>query len=305
MFFFKPKPKEILPPPSPFPEMELGKELAQKDEQIDEAKDFPEEDFNNLAKDLGKSQKKKIKKEKKAPKAIKSPKKIFKKQKTPKKVSERLNKSKLKKIKAKTVFRKGAIKNMKKGNVSSVTRMLTMPANAKKTPIKRVGKSAEIPELEGDLGLDMDFSLPKEIPEKEIELPETLEGFDVEDSGFGQRQKPMEILEAQEEIKSAIEKIKKHEKPSFFRNLFAKKEKAEEPAEILAPETDDMSVIQNKLVKARKALMDFDLESAKKIYMEVMGIYNRLSQPDKSKIYNEIREFYFERKNAEQMQLKV
>ena len=121
-----------------------------------------------------------------------------------------------------------------------------------------------------------------------------------------QKQKPKEILEAQEEIKSAIDKIKSQDKPSIFKRLFAKKEKMaaplEQPVQDL-PNANDISKIQGGINKARQALMKFDLEAAKGEYIEVMKLYNGLKPEEQSRVYQDIKELYFERKSAEELKV--
>jgi len=125
-----------------------------------------------------------------------------------------------------------------------------------------------------------------------------------EDFGKDLRQeKPKEILEAEEEIKSAIDKIKEQEKPSLFKRLFSKKKKVEEKTEEhLMPkisEVSGISMIQNSINKAREALIKCDLERAKINYIEVMEIYNKIKPEEQAKVYHDIKELYFERKSAE------
>lgn len=164
-------------------------------------------------------------------------------------------------------------------------------------------KSVKFPELEEDFELkDIGFKLPKEL---EPELPETLEDFDIEYIEK-ETKKPKEILEAEEEIKNAIEKIKKEEKPSFLKQLFTKKRKTEEEHKELMPEPaegNEVSVIQNSINKAREALMKFDLETAKKNYIEIIKLYNRIVPEEQAKVYHDINDLYFERKSAEELKV--
>ncbi len=180
----------------------------------------------------------------------------------------------------------------------------------KSAPLKKIaktsGKSKIFLEMEKDFGLkELDFEFPKELekPEEELELPETLDEFGIEDLSKELQQKtekPKEISEAEEEIKSAIEKIREHEKPSFFKKLFTKKKKEEEmPEEQITLEVDDVSAIQNKINEARQALMEFNLEKARRNYIEAMNLYNRINPEEQAKVYNDIKELYFERKSAE------
>lgn len=285
MLFFKSKPKteELLPPPPPFPSMEF-------DEQVEEpglvtktikpeerkAKTLPEEEeFHNLIKEwdevikpLGKKEKKGLKK------ALIKNKKISKGIKQLKKAQFRQVKKKALKIKAKEII--------------------------------KIPKLAELPELE-EAGLeDLEQSKELERP-SDIELPERLEELDIE--GFGkeleQDTKPKEIMEAEEEIKSAIDSIKEHEKPSLFRKLFIKNKSGQKLAEEHLmqeiPEVDGVAAIQKGISIARQALMNLDLETARKKYIEAMGLYNKIKPEEQARVYHDIRQLYFERKSAEQL----
>ena len=145
-----------------------------------------------------------------------------------------------------------------------------------------------------------DFALPKELGQ-EAELP------DLRLSNPKELKQPIEILEAQEEIKSAIEKIKAKEtqKPSIFQRFFTKRvqEQKKEYSMQELPETDDFSKIKNSISRARQALMNFDLESAKKNYAEALKLYNNLKPEEQAKIYDELKELYFERKSAEELKV--
>ena len=57
--------------------------------------------------------------------------------------------------------------------------------------------------------------------------------------------------------------------------------------------------IEERIHKARMCLMDFKFDDAKRMYMEIMKLYNSLSQKDKYKVYQDIRDLYYERKSAE------
>jgi hypothetical protein len=113
--------------------------------------------------------------------------------------------------------------------------------------------------------------------------------------------------EEEEEIKSAIGNMKKNiKKPPMVRGLFKKKDK---PAghNLGTPEVmprtfdkiDNLQDIEEKMHKARMALMDFKFERAKEVYIEIMRLYSDLSSKDKYKVYNDIRDLYYERKSAE------
>lgn len=199
----------------------------------------------------------------------------------------------------------------------------TSPKSAEKPkPIKnKIKKSAASPKhpgkkgaLAGEIGFPEEIELPDKIEDfnlGDFNIDDLEKGIDIEKWGniaedFGQEtnSKAKDILEAEEEIKSAIEKIKKQEKPSFFRRLFSKKEKPEEKPEDMAqeiPQADKLSAIQNTISKAREALMKFDLEAAKKDYIEIIKSYKNLQLKEQAKVYNDIKELYFERKSAEEL----
>ena len=43
----------------------------------------------------------------------------------------------------------------------------------------------------------------------------------------------------------------------------------------------------------------FHVDDAKRIYIEIMGLYSNISQKDRYKVYQDIRDLYYERKSAE------
>ena len=142
----------------------------------------------------------------------------------------------------------------------------------------------ELPELE-----DLDINIEKEI------MQET-------------KAKPKEVIEAEEEIKSAIDKIKEKEKISFFKKFFPIKQRPiEKPMKETfvhaLPELDKTSMIQTKINEAKQALMKFDLEAAKRNYIEIMKIYNDIKPEEQSKVYQDLRDLYFERKSAEEFKV--
>lgn len=61
----------------------------------------------------------------------------------------------------------------------------------------------------------------------------------------------------------------------------------------------DASVIYQKIAQAKEAITVMNLEKAKKIYMEIMKLYNKLSHSSKHLVYKPIHEIYTERKSAE------
>ncbi|MBI2658611.1 hypothetical protein HYX05_00730 [Candidatus Woesearchaeota archaeon] len=275
MLFFKPrhKPAEIILPPPDFKE-----ELKERPKFFDELVKKPksetfteEEEFNRLVRELNEGLKPLSEKSK----PISEKKAATKKQKLSKKEIKKL------KITTKSVQSKRLIKArpMKR-------------AKRQKTDIAEDGLDLE----------DLDFGLSKELDE--TKLPETLEDFDV-GKEFRQETKPKEILDAEEEIQSAIEKIKKREKPSILKSLFSRRreEVRERPLMPELPSAGNISTIQSKINDARQALMSFDLEAAKRSYIEVMRMYNNMASEEKAKVYHDIKELYSERKSAEELKV--
>jgi hypothetical protein len=62
---------------------------------------------------------------------------------------------------------------------------------------------------------------------------------------------------------------------------------------------DHVELIEEKVHKARLALMDFKFDEAKRRYIEIMKMYNELEPKKKSKVYHDIKDLYYERKSAE------
>ena len=308
MLFFKPKPKfdDILPPPPPT-DIELEESIKSKPRFFDElvkpqkAKSFPEEEeFSSLVRDMDKV----LQPEKLSGKKAKV---------IPKKLTAKASKKALKQSK-----KLAQIKKIQKASPKIKAK------HAKgKSPIKRL-KTKKIIEKPKGLKEDFGFELPQELEpsEKNLEFPDNLEEFDFEGIGKELWQeteaKPQEVLEAQEEIKSAIDKIKLwnasersetrsqlSEEPSFLRKLFAKKEREEKPEDLMqeTQEFDELSRIQNVINKAREALMKLDLETAKRNYIDIMMLYNKIKPEDQAKVYNDIKELYFERKSAEELKV--
>ena len=309
MLFFKPKRKEIIPPPSPDFEEELKERPKFFDELIKKPKPeiFTEEDeFNRLVKELNEGLK---------PLAGKAN-AIAKKEGLTKpagKISSRKPKNSVFSSKQKIL-----IKNAKRQKKLQPKRLMRIKATKEKAmQLKKIKTAKRITKKEPKAGLsdmkddfefsDIGFGLPERI-EDDIQLPERLEDFEIGDFDVGnelkQKTKPQEILEAEEEIKSAIEKIKKRESPSILHRLFLKKRKEEAQEEPLLLESqDNLSRIQNKISEARWALTRFDLETARRNYIEAMRLYNNMPPEERAKVYRDIKELYFERKSAEELRV--
>ena len=154
--------------------------------------------------------------------------------------------------------------------------------------------------------------IPKQLKGKKkavkttLEMPE-LVSLKTEKFG-GKLTKPEEIVKAEEEIQKAISGIKKAKRPSVIQGLFKRKKEhvaVEEEIEtpMVMPRTYDkidyVELIEEKIHKARLDLMDFRFDDAKKVYIEIMKMYNGLEPKKKSKVYLDIKDLYYERKSAE------
>ena len=128
-----------------------------------------------------------------------------------------------------------------------------------------------------------------------------LEELDIGDLKAEEEIKPKEIEEAEDEIASAIEGVKKQGKKSLFSGLF--KKKASEQAPMPDIEADDLEAVKKKINDARNALMNLDLESAKNCYIDIMRVYNKLNSEEQARVYHEIKDLYYERKNAEELKV--
>ena len=119
--------------------------------------------------------------------------------------------------------------------------------------------------------------------------------------------KPEELIKAEKEIQKAIDGMKEPKKNRFaLKGLFKRKEEQNqesiEKPEIM-PRTSDkidyIEFVEERIHKARMAMMNFNFEKAKKIYVEIMRLYNDMSQKEKYQVYQDIKDLYYERKSAE------
>ena len=152
----------------------------------------------------------------------------------------------------------------------------------------------------------------KTAAETEKHLPE-LEPIKIE--------KPSEIFKAEHEINKAIKDLKKKPKKPLFSFLKPKKEKLPKPGtktktipkeespeklpplEIKGP-TDEVSAIKHKIHGARSALMNFDLKKAKILYIKTMKLYQNLRPEKQALVYGQIKDLYNERMHAEGLKFK-
>ena len=302
MQLFRPKSKsiDILPPPPPFPALDIeSSEVSPKNTQETLPKTGSDKitEFHELLNDLDRS--------------FLKDKKISARQK-------KLSKKELKKLrKPEPEQKKGArsLKESEEGHIGDID-------DVEKLWLQDFDDFQDLG-IE-NLGLELDDGLKKpkkgksSKKEAEIKFPDTLDELEL---GYAKpaaetkaRQKPKELEDAEKEIRSAIESIKKQEKQSFFSRLFSTSFKSNdygaqnariETKQSFADERDDISQINKKIEESREALMNFNLDAAKRRYMETMQIYNHLKPEEQAKVYNEIKELYSERKKAEEMKIEV
>ncbi|MEK6892469.1 MAG: hypothetical protein AABX25_04745 [Nanoarchaeota archaeon] len=302
MQLFKPKQKsiDILPPPPPFPTMDFEEEPKEMAEPVkfDKIKqDFSQNvtEFRDLLKDLDKSR-------------LKDKNISARQKKLSKKELKKLRKLKLEQRKETKSLKKSEEKHI--GNIDDVEKLWLQDFD----DFQDLGIE--------NLGLEFgdDLKKPKKgkssKKENEIEFPDTLNELDLDyakpATETKTRQKPKELEDAEKEIQSAIESIKKHEKQSFFSRLFSTNFKSKdygmqnvkiETKQGFVDEWDDISQINKKIEEAREALINFNLEAAKRKYIEAMQIYNQIKPEEKAKVYNDIKELYYKRKNAEELKV--
>ena len=297
---FKPKSDsiDILPPPPPFPTMDFdeSEELPKNTQPKlkEDAASHPTTELHDLLKDLEKEAYSK-----------KAEKKLSKKEKI------KLKKLELKQEKKSKSLKKSEEKRI--GNIDDVEKLWLQDFDDFQD-LGIDGISAK--EKKNILGKSKKTKSSKE--DMEIEFPDTLDEMDVDyvkpeqEMQNPQKQKPKELIDAEQEIRSAIEKIKKQEKQSFFKRLFSTEFKSGNyPAqnesfnasqiEIIKP--DKIFQISQKISESREALANLNLEDAKRKYIEAMQIYNQIKPEEKTKVYNDIKELYYERKSAEELRV--
>jgi tellurite resistance protein len=71
-----------------------------------------------------------------------------------------------------------------------------------------------------------------------------------------------------------------------------------------AKKLDRLGVIKQRIYDARDALSELDIQKVKRIYTEIMLDYNTLSDKEKASVYEDIKEVYDDRKNAEAISKK-
>jgi|SRR3989338_4131276 len=282
--FSREKDLDILPPPPPFPELDVID--ADFGERGDERKAYG----NTKQKEI--EQKKKLEQEK-----LKQEEKTKSREEKRSTHEEKIRKRRKQISEAEIEGQKTEEKPLEE------VRLIPEEKPAKKTIFESIfGKkedrfAKELEELD-EIGKEP-VKINEEYEIQELKNPD--------DYGFSKEAKiPEERVKDEKEIQDAIEGIKKKEKkPSILRKLFKSREKEERVLETpgIMPsfdeKADEVETIEEKLHKARLALMDFKFDEAKKIYIDIMRIYNGVDNKKKSRVYQDIKDLYYERKTAE------
>lgn len=170
--------------------------------------------------------------------------------------------------------------------------------------------------------LEEEREVEEEIEEKKSTLPPPPPASLIEKLKRGREEELLgkAILEEKEEkeIEKAIKEVKKRKlgfiglKKVFKKELpteeFPKKrieipveEEISEISKGIKKRFNELAFIKQRIYDARGALTELDLQKARHIYVEIMASYNELSDKDKAKVYNDIKELYDDRKHAEVM----
>ncbi len=169
--------------------------------------------------------------------------------------------------------------------------------------LKLKQKQIKIKGLNDKLKTKQKFSDYSQDDFEDFDLPKDLETDEYIKKGLKSR--PKELAEAEDEIKTAIEKIKEHEKPSLFGSFFrSKKPEPETGMSIQEIPEDNVSRIIGKINNARQSLMNLDLQRAREEYLEIMKAYNELRPGEQRKVFYEIKNLYYERKSAESLKFQ-
>ncbi|MEK6949704.1 MAG: hypothetical protein AABX34_05790 [Nanoarchaeota archaeon] len=285
---------DILPPPPPFPKIGSKTEEAKAAEKATKEKVKKREYAERIRlqeekRKLTQRKQKKIKKEKAVGKIWEVPIKAEK-----KKLS----------IKEQFAGLFPAIsfgKKEKRMEISEELQELPLPKKKGKAQ-KPMALEAETPEF-----------MPREVKEKKVTG---------KDPDFLLKESEMASMPSnakdEEEIQKAIESLRKPKRKPLLSRIFAKKEKMpkaqmteaaysfdESKVEMphVMPRTydkiDHVEIVEAKIHKARMALMEFNFEEAKRIYVEIMKAYNNMEPKEKQEVYEDIGDLYYERKSAE------
>jgi hypothetical protein len=107
----------------------------------------------------------------------------------------------------------------------------------------------------------------------------------------------------EKEIQKAISSIRKTKLAQKKITVSPERIKDEVEMPELVPRTydkiDPVEEVEENIHRARMMIMDFKFDVAKKLYIEIMKIYNEMDPKDKVKVYEDIKDLYQERKSAE------
>ena len=163
---------------------------------------------------------------------------------------------------------------------SSHPKELTSKSIQKQRRPKRIDDEI-IEKLENDSSdIKLDFN------EHSVDFPDRLEGS---------IDKSRHLDDARQEISEIAQKARVYDKKSFFSGLFENKESSHDTT----TNEGRLGRIQSQIKNGLNALRINELESAKKIYLDIMKMYNSISDAEKRQIYGQINEFYYKRKKAE------
>lgn len=309
---------DILPPPPPFPDIGIGKELKDAAKEARNQGKQSREEYRERKLEL--ERQKSIEKKKGEEQRKKQ-------EEMQKKLLEKQKKSDAKKEKIKIPK---LIREIDEGKIE-----LPKPEQKKSFFGKLFGKKDE--ELERELE-ELEEIRPEPrlaarklpelgipgIPKAKGKIPKALERAKPL-KGISQAKLPKiefeekdfdDIKEAEDEIKKAIDGMKEKSRAPNINMLFKRKEKdkkksliseVSDAGKIETPEVmprtfdriDNVQEIEERIHKARMCLMDFKFDDAKRIYMEIMRLYSGISQKDRYKVYQDINDLYYERKSAE------
>jgi len=296
MFFKKAsKDLDILPPPPPFPELKLEEDIKKSGKTKE--KPIEKQPLQKpMPKIKGKLKKDKKQKEKSDALLEKLRKKLVKKPKHPKLPKEKpgleLEKDLAMPELSDPIFDKKEFRKK---------------AKEEKRKAKEEGKKQK--KAEKELAKQKHMEERKKLIKEKTEK----EPFEL----FPQKvEKPPEIFKAEHEINKAIKNMRKKKKKPLFSFLKAKKEKLPKPetkpekvpeklpALEIKPPTDEVNAIKHKIHDARNALMNFDIEKAKVLYIKAMKLYQNLSPEKQALVYDQIKDLYNERRHAEGLKFK-
>lgn len=287
MLFFKQKnkPDEFLPPPPPFPSMELeeGGNAGSQGQ------------FNVLFDDLDKDMAE---------------------------ISAEMKSSNLKPLKERKPSKR-ELKELKRGRLRQLKAEKALSKSRGKTPMisEKLDNFPEIDESFGSKDIDLGLKEIENLSDTDITAG-ALNKFDIDYSDIEKEldkgnEKSSGLDE--DEITNAIGKIKHQEKRHLLKRLFSmpkvlhptnkeeqgswmQMEAQKMPENHIIPEQmDNISRMQKMINDARGYLANLDVEAAKRSYIEILGIYNSIKPQEQAKVYHDIRELYFERKSAEQL----